>query len=148
MRAIARAFAYLWAFPTTGLGLMLAGTALLTGGRSALVGHVLEAHGGALSTLLERGPLARAGIAAITLGHVIVAASQQELDRCRMHERVHVEQCERWGPLFLPAYAAASLWARLCGRDPYRDNRFEREAVARSREVPGALAGPGSRREC
>ena len=43
---------------------------------------------------------------------------------------VHVRQCERWGPLFIPAYLVASavLWCR--GRDFYEENPFEREAYA------------------
>jgi hypothetical protein len=41
---------------------------------------------------------------------------------------VHVRQYERWGVLFFPLYAASSLWQLARGRDPYRDNRFEREA--------------------
>jgi hypothetical protein len=41
---------------------------------------------------------------------------------------VHVRQYEHWGPLFVPAYLAASLWALLRGRDPYYHNWFEMEA--------------------
>jgi hypothetical protein len=43
---------------------------------------------------------------------------------------VHVCQCERWGPFFLPAYflSSAVVWAR--NGDVYRDNRFEKEAYA------------------
>jgi hypothetical protein len=39
-----------------------------------------------------------------------------------------VRQCEVWGPLFLPAYLAASLVAIARGRDFYYGNRFELEA--------------------
>jgi hypothetical protein len=46
----------------------------------------------------------------------------------RAHERVHVRQYERWGPLFLPSYLFLSLYMYLRGCDPYRDNPFEREA--------------------
>ena len=46
----------------------------------------------------------------------------------RTHERVHVAQYERWGPFFLPAYVAASLWAFARGGDFYLDNVFERAA--------------------
>ena len=55
---------------------------------------------------------------------------QAALDRSRAHERVHVRQCERWGPLFIPAYllASAVLWCQ--GRDFYEENPFEREAYA------------------
>jgi hypothetical protein len=45
---------------------------------------------------------------------------------------VHVRQYERWGLLLLPLYVASSLWQLLLGRDPYFDNRFEREAFLRT----------------
>ncbi len=49
-------------------------------------------------------------------------------DRLLEHELVHVRQYERWGILLWPAYAVASLWAKLRGGDAYRDNHFERQA--------------------
>jgi hypothetical protein len=70
--------------------------------------------------------------AAITLGHVILAVDQATLDQWRDHERVHVAQAERWGPLFPFAYAIASVVARAKGGDGYRDNVFEREARGKS----------------
>lgn len=66
----------------------------------------------------------------MTLGHVVLGCNAQTLQITRRHERVHVAQCERWGPLFIPAYLFASLLALLRGRHPYRDNHFEREASA------------------
>lgn len=99
--------------------------ALATGGRVRRVAGVLECSGGAASALL-RTPLMRAG--AITLGHVIAGVDQRTLERFRAHEQVHVRQAERWGPLFIPAYLAAGLWAGLRGGNPYRDNPFEIEA--------------------
>jgi hypothetical protein len=51
----------------------------------------------------------------------------------RAHEQVHVRQYERWGPFFVPAYLASSLWQGLCGRHLYRDNHFERPAFAAER---------------
>jgi hypothetical protein len=54
-----------------------------------------------------------------------------------------VRQCERWGPLFLPAYAIASLSAWVRGRDPYEGNRFEREAFAVDRELAAAQGRGG-----
>lgn len=65
---------------------------------------------------------------ALTLGHIILAPTPQAHAITRSHERVHVRQYMRWGPLFLPAYALSSLWQWCRGGDPYRDNRFEREA--------------------
>jgi hypothetical protein len=43
---------------------------------------------------------------------------------------VHVRQYERWGPAFLPAYLLSSLLQLLRGRNPYRENHFERQAYA------------------
>ena len=65
---------------------------------------------------------------AITFGHVIVGTHAWELERLRVHERVHVAQFEKWGPLFLPVYllAGASQWAH--GRRAYWDNPSEEEA--------------------
>jgi len=119
----------LWALPTTLVGLILAAAALF-GGRASLRAGVVEAHGGLLSVALRGWPLFGAGVAAMTLGHVILAMTEEDLERHRGHELVHVQQCERWGPLFLPAYAVSSLWAWLRGRDPYTGNTFEREAFA------------------
>jgi hypothetical protein len=70
------------------------------------------------------------GAAALTLGHVVIGRDHASLESTRTHERVHVRQCETWGPLFIPAYLAASLAARARGRSFYYDNRFEIEAYA------------------
>jgi hypothetical protein len=43
-----------------------------------------------------------------------------------------VRQYERWGAFFFPAYLGSSLWQLVRGRDPYRHNRFEREAFRAS----------------
>lgn len=103
--------------------------ALATGGRVRRVAGVLECSGGAARALLRSPPL-RAG--AITLGHVVAAVDDRTLERFRAHERVHVQQAERWGPLFIPAYLAAGLWAVLRGGSAYRDNPFEIEAREKS----------------
>ena len=127
-RIALRALAYVWASPTTMLGLLLVGLALAGRGRVARVAGVIEAHGGWVRRLLESVVPLRGGADALTLGHVVVGRTAESLERYRAHERVHVRQCERWGPLFVPAYACASLWAWARGGDPYRDNPFEREA--------------------
>ena len=57
------------------------------------------------------------------------------MDRCRAHELVHVRQAELLGPLFIPAYFGASVWAVLRGRHLYRDNWFEVDARRRSEDV-------------
>jgi len=126
-RPLLRVFAFLWASPTTTCGVLLAGIAHFGGGQARVVHGVIEAHGGLLEALLRRVPIA-GGAAAMTLGHVVIGRSQHDLDRTRRHERVHVAQYERWGPLFVPAYffACAVAWRR--GHNPYFDSRFEREA--------------------
>ena len=116
----------IWALPTTLVGLALAGAAVF-GGHARVRAGVVEAWGGWLARFLGAWPL---GAAAMALGHVILATTIEDLERHAEHERVHVRQCERWGPLFLPAYAMASLWAWTRGRDPYRGNAFECEAFA------------------
>jgi uncharacterized protein (DUF2062 family) len=118
---------YLWAAPTTAIGLLvlLAGCWRL---HVRVVDGVLEAHGPVLAWLLTHLTLVRGGVAAMTLGHVVVGRDRQSLELTRAHERVHVRQCEEWGPLFLPAYFAASLFALVRGRHFYFDNRFEAEA--------------------
>ncbi|HEX8324718.1 MAG TPA: hypothetical protein VF595_12495 [Tepidisphaeraceae bacterium] len=119
---------YAWAGPTTLVGLAAVGLSLLTGGRAAVVDGVLEAHGGFARFALRRLTLLPNGAAALTLGHVVLGQDVASLDSTRSHERVHVRQCERWGPLFLPAYLGASAVLWLMRRDAYRDNPFEREA--------------------
>jgi hypothetical protein len=64
----------------------------------------------------------------MTLGHIVVGLNTQALELTRSHERIHVRQCERWGPFFIPAYVAASIVQWIRGRRGYRDNPFEREA--------------------
>jgi hypothetical protein len=122
--------AYAWAAPATVIGLLLALLAL-RGGRVAIRGGVLEAHGPRLRWLLTHLTILRGGVAAITFGHVVLGRDGDVLEWSRSHERVHVAQYEQWGPFFLPAYAAASLWAFVRGGDFYLDNFFERAARGR-----------------
>jgi len=118
----------IWALPNTILGLVLTLAALCTGGRAAVVNGVVESHGGAVAFMLRRLVPLRGGASAMTLGHVVAARDPASLERTRAHERVHVRQYERWGPLFIPAYLAGSVWAMLCRRHPYFGNPFEMEA--------------------
>ncbi len=131
-----RLLAYVWTAPNTALGLACAGVARLTGGRAQVVDGVVEAHGGAVTWALRHLVPLQGGAAALTLGHVVLGRDAHALAATRAHERVHVRQYERWGPLFLPAYAGASVWAALRRRPAYFANRFEREAFAA--EPPGA----------
>jgi hypothetical protein len=113
---------YLWAGPNTCLGIAIG---WLLGGQFQIVDGVVEIHGPRLARLLNRLWLPAM---AITLGHSVLAQTRGSLDVTRTHERIHVRQYERWGPLFIPAYLG--LWAILSlqGRDGYRDNPFEVEA--------------------
>jgi hypothetical protein len=122
---LGRGLVYLWAGPTSLVGLTVALLTAVSGGRVASSHGVIEASGGLARRLLRSTPI-RAQ--AMTLGHVVIGRDQASLERSRGHELVHVRQVERWGPLFFPAYLAASAWAWLCGRHYYRDNCFEREA--------------------
>jgi uncharacterized Ntn-hydrolase superfamily protein len=118
---------YLWASPTTLVGLAVALTALGRG-RVLMVGGVLEVSGPAVRWALKHLVPLRGGASAITLGHVVIGRDRRALEETRAHERVHVRQYERWGPFFVPAYVAASAWALMSGGHYYFDNVFEREA--------------------
>ena len=130
IRMMGRILIYLWALPTTAVGLLFLPAALLSGGRAQVVDGVLELHGGAVRWFLQYGTriFMWGGASAMTLGHVVLGRDAQLLEATRTHERVHVRQCERWGPLFLPAYGAACVLAMLQGKRAYMDNVFEREA--------------------
>jgi hypothetical protein len=123
-----RLLLYLWSAPTSLLGLFFLHPTILTGGRAKIVGGVLEIHGGITRFFLEKCTLLPGGASAMTLGHVVLGRDESSLERTRAHERIHVSQCETWGPFFLPAYGIASALAFLRGQDPYLDNRFEIEA--------------------
>ena len=116
--------AYVWAAPTSCLGLA---AVAVTAPSCGIVDGVLEAHGPGVARLLDTvAPHMR--VSAMALGHVVLGRDAAALDGTRAHERVHVRQAERWGPLFVPAYLAASVVAWVRGGDPYADNVFEREA--------------------
>jgi hypothetical protein len=119
---------YIWAFPNTLVGLLFVPAAMLPRGRMQVVDGVLEAHGPLISALLRHCVPIRNGAAAITFGHVVLARNSYWLDATRAHERVHVRQCEIWGPAFIPAYLTAGLWALMTGAGPYTGNYFERQA--------------------
>lgn len=128
MRTALLPLIYLWTLPTTLVGLLFLPLALISGGGVSVVAGVLEIHGGLVAAFLRRGTVLPGGALAMTLGHVVIGVDRNALDVTRSHERVHVRQCERWGPFFIPAYLLASLWIKLRGGDAYRDNPFEREA--------------------
>lgn len=123
-----RLFAYLWASPCSALGVL---AILVTRASWRVHLGIVEACGDGVSHLFDAWPPTRT-ITAMTLGHVVIARDHDALEWTRAHERVHVDQYERWGPLFLPAYACASViaWARR--GDAYLDNAFERQARQRA----------------
>jgi hypothetical protein len=125
------AIRYLWASPATLVGLLLALVALALGATARVRRGAIEVAGGRVESFAARMPRPMR-FAAITFGHVIVGATHDVLHLCRDHEHVHVRQYERWGALLLFLYPLASLYALIRGRDPYRDNRFEREAFAKA----------------
>jgi hypothetical protein len=127
-----RVLKLLWAAPCSLVGLLAALLPLALGGRARWRAGALEVtyRPGAA----DCGALARAlPFRGIVFGHVILAVTREELDRIGPHERVHVAQYERWGPLFFPAYGASSLWQLLRGRSPYWHNHFEVQAREQSR---------------
>ena len=125
-----------WAAPCTAIGLLLACIPLALGGKARL-------HTGAIEVcyrerIADCGQVARTlPFRGIVFGHVILAVSNEELLRIGPHERVHVQQYERWGIAFFIAYPLSSVWQLLCGRHPYRDNHFEVEARMHSMVVTG-----------
>ncbi len=129
MRGVAQRLGYclgcVWTLPNTLLGLAFVVPAWIGGGSVRWFGGNLEVYGGGAAWFLRR---CCRNAAALTLGQVILARDAVTMEIARLHEYVHVWQYRRWGPLFLPAYALSSLWAWLRGRDPYRDNYFERQA--------------------
>ena len=120
---------YLWASPASALGAVSGAIGIAGGGRISIHSGVLEVEGRLLAWGLKHLTVLDGGADAITFGHVVLARDAAALSSTRNHERVHVRRSERWGPLFIPLYLGASAWALAAGRDPYRDNLFEREAM-------------------
>lgn len=132
-RLPARPLTYLWALPTTAVGLLALLLASMVGRvRYQVVAGVLEIYGGLITRFLTACTPLEHGASAMTLGHVVLGRDEQLLDLTRDHERVHVRQAERWGPMFIPAYLLASVLVALRGGRPYQDNPFEREAFGRA----------------
>src|SRR5512135_1940017 len=129
---------YFWALPVSCIGIVLLPFVVLSGGAVVFAAGVIEAEGVITSLLLSR-----LHIDAIAVGHVVFGRNHDSLIRCRSHERVHVRQYERWGPLFPVLYLLSSAAALVRGLHPYRDNRFEQEAFRGSglMETTG-LKGP------
>lgn len=136
-RIARRLTAYVWASPNTMLGLLAGILVLAFGGRLRVVHGAFEFSGGWLGSLMS-SPQMLFHFRAITFGHVILGVTAVDLEAVRKHEQVHVAQYEVWGPLFLPAYAASSVWQLLHWRRAYHDNFFERQAYAAQTEAKSA----------
>jgi hypothetical protein len=125
-----------WAFPVSVFALSLLPLAIYRANWRIRCG-VLEVSSPALARFL-RGPWFRAlsgssGFAAATIGHVVIARNEADMNACRAHEHAHVRQCERWGAMFPLAYATAGLFAAARARHwhaYYYANPFEMEAHA------------------
>lgn len=104
---------------------------LLAAGNVQRGAGTLEFWGPGARWFLRTFPLI-SNAAAVTFGHVVIGRTLEDLNHCRLHELVHVQQYERWGPLFVPAYLGCWLWLWLRGRNPYFDNPFEKDAFRRS----------------
>jgi hypothetical protein len=133
MRRLQTALGILWASPYSLLGLVIGILGLCTGGHARVCGRTIEFHGGAVKWFVSCLPGGQF-VLAFTLGHTILGQTAASLAVAREHELVHVRQFERWGPLLGPAYLLCSLVLWLRGRDPYRDNPFEREAYGESQK--------------
>lgn len=111
---------------------MLRVARLLWAGPWSLLGLLLGAT--FRSRRVERGVLVCEGASwprkigwryrAIALGHVVLVVDRVD-EELMAHERVHVAQYERWGPLFIPVYLLAGLLTKLRGGRAYADNPFE-----------------------
>jgi hypothetical protein len=126
-----RIFTYAWAAPASTIGLIATTIAVWLGATCRVVDGVLEVAGGRLASVVPVLP-GCCHLEAITFGHVVIGLDHADLCHHRSHEHVHVRQYERWGILFFPLYLGSSLLQLLRGRDPYLDNRFEREAFSRA----------------
>jgi len=141
MNRILKLARYLWASPNTFLGLFFVPIVVASRGRMEIVDGVLELRGRGVAAILRNVPI-RGGADAMTFGHIVVGRNRAALASSRQHERVHVRQCEVWGPAFVPAYLLASAWGAITRTGAYRGNYFERQAFASS----GRLVEPGSTR--
>jgi hypothetical protein len=121
----------LWASPWSFWGLSVGTLGMVTGARVRRSGRILEFWGGLLPLFLKYFPFV-AGSPVATFGHVVVGRTDRHLDACRAHQLIHVQQYERWGLLFVPVYIGCSGYMWCCGKRPYYDNPFEREAFTKA----------------
>jgi hypothetical protein len=127
LRQSGRIAAIVWASPYSLLGIFIGLVGMLSGGQARLRDGALEFFGGGVAWFVRHLPPGEC-TAGFTLGHVILGQTAAGLEQVGLHERVHVRQFERWGPLMGPAYLLASAWLWTVGRDAYRENPFEIQA--------------------
>lgn len=142
LRALITIIRYAWPSPATMLGLLLALVVICFGARLRLVDGVIEVAGGRLSRIFHSLPRFFR-FEAITFGHVVIGLNHPLLALVRAHEHVHVRQYERWGALLIPLYLCSSIIQLLKGRDPYLNNRFERQAFDKGAPPPAGRNGSG-----
>jgi hypothetical protein len=141
----ARLAQWLWAFPLTAVGLVVALFLYLYSLFWKKNRHfsdvdidkfaiVFIVYGDATRWLLAHHPFGP--MDAIAVGCCVFARDEASLARTLPHELVHVRQAMQWGIVFPLPYAACSLWCALNGRCPYADNYFEIQA--RKEESPTA----------
>jgi len=126
MNSLLESLKIAWALPYTVIGLSIGGIGLCTGGKARFRGRAIEFYEGGIKWFVTHLPGGQS--IAMTLGHTVHGESEAALDFAHDHEMVHVRQFERWGPFMGPAYLLSSFMLWIMGRDPYRDNPFEREA--------------------
>ena len=124
---------YIWAFPNTVIGLLFVPLVVATNGRMEIVDGVVELRGRVIAEMLRRCVPIAGGAAAMTFGHIVLGRDRTALSATRAHERIHVRQCEVWGPAFIPAYLFAALWGAMRGTGAYEGNYFERQAFSQAR---------------
>jgi hypothetical protein len=106
---------YVWPLPCTTVGLLATLAAMALGAKTKWVEGVLEVALAQPSSVKYKR-LRALPFVAITLGHVVIGLTAQDLEQLRAHEQAHVRQYERWGPLFFVAYPASSAWQWLRGK--------------------------------
>lgn len=127
LRYLLKLLVVVWASPYSGLGICIGSIGMVFGGKGRFRDGAIEFYEGGTKWFVRRLPLG-AITAGFTLGHVILGQTAAGLEVVGDHERVHVRQFERWGPLMGPAYLLASAFMWVVGKDAYRDNPFEVEA--------------------
>ena len=107
---------FMWTLPNTTIGLLL----------GTFTFQLPRFGGGAL--IFDRAPrgltwvMPRFQRTAMTLGYVILSA-EPVAGSLLIHEREHIRQSRRWGPLFIPAYLLLAI--------AYGYNRHPFEIAAR-----------------